>query len=691
MPKSLEDKITSEAELTALGLPRVRRQILNAARNDYYMPWWLKREWLRIERAVYPEASAVVISLNDLNPQFALHVSKEDPNYVAYTPDKVSGEADRQLKTSLGKFLAKYYPHYKDEDIQNLVADHLGEVTGEVELIYGKDIVNVYNRALGSSSCMSKSTTMFNLDGHHPAEVYDMPNIAMAICRDTSGNVTGRSMVYMPSETDKRYIRIYGDRKLEKRLKRAGFKAGYWHGAEFKKVEYAPGRFLMPYLDGRDTAGTTGASAVVYMDGKLLSIDGEKTHAIRSACGESSVVVCLSTGGWQNFHEVKNTDFTKTCAVSGVVVNCLIDRLWPYVIDVNARTKVMVCKEVYDAGLIVAMRLEGSPQVQEVSVPPDTPTFFYGGRITPDTDSQRRLAGYSKLDPTYYPDEQDWVAPGAWGSDPEGYVRVDGHYYKKVDIVRVIKKGVGLLNVHQQTIGKGWTKVHSIHKGEDLYAEPGTEIVKTGTGRKVVPTVHAVAETWEGTWEFTRNLTRTSVYGQRVWHKRTEVFHVGSDNTAHFLYKAIETRMKKGYDLQETLVYMVRDHVTDYIEIGGRSLYAINIANVPTWPELFKIAMLDDHVRTYAVRENVLKQLNYFYETWTAQANAIDCNEQHDVTMNTCEETVPAAGATVPLPSGGTTTTLPPAWAGYSPLTTLGTATTILPPHYMAIMANATA
>jgi hypothetical protein len=129
--KDLKDKITSEAELSGHGSPF--RHMTGFGGESVAMAWWLKREWLRIEKGIYPTSTEVIDTVNAYMPQLAVHVSKEDSAYIAYTPDKVMGEADRQLKTSLGKFLTKYYPQLPDTRIGQLVAEHLGELNGEVQ------------------------------------------------------------------------------------------------------------------------------------------------------------------------------------------------------------------------------------------------------------------------------------------------------------------------------------------------------------------------------------------------------------------------------------------------------------------------------------------------------------------------------------------------------------------------------
>ena len=54
--------------------------------------------------------------------QYWPHVSPSDPNMIAYTPDRACAEGDRQIKTTMGKFLRKFLLVVNDDVIAQLEA-----------------------------------------------------------------------------------------------------------------------------------------------------------------------------------------------------------------------------------------------------------------------------------------------------------------------------------------------------------------------------------------------------------------------------------------------------------------------------------------------------------------------------------------------------------------------------------------
>jgi hypothetical protein len=65
----------------------------------------------------------------------------------------------------------------------------------------------------------------FGHQTYHPAAIYGSPNFSVAVHRDTKGTVKSRSVVGQPEDADdKRYVRIYGDAALQRKLERHGYK-----------------------------------------------------------------------------------------------------------------------------------------------------------------------------------------------------------------------------------------------------------------------------------------------------------------------------------------------------------------------------------------------------------------------------------------------------------------------------------
>lgn len=537
----IADKITSEEKFKELiSCHYVSQNIwptrfvtpktaLNSSSYDqiqFTPPWWLKREYMRIHEKAYPEPTEVIKYLNRLRPEFALHVSREDKNYVAYTPDRASGEADRQLRTTLGRYLSKVWPHLPDSIVQDMVSDHTSEVSDEIELLYGQDIVNVYKQVQGPSSCMSKS----DWDGteQHPAEVYDAEGIAMAVLRDGTGRITTRALVYHASETDKRYIRVYTDSKLTKRLQRAGYVAGTWHGAKFKTIlhnnqsgaGFGTNAYVFPYLDGNGGAGSNNVSSVACIDGVITGVTADAATKLNNHAGRIVTGVAVQTSGKLNLKNIDSTEFSRTCALTGVKLNILIDNMLTYwdgfqKLDI-ADSAVLVynlIKVVYSADYASSLWTSAT-----------MPVFTSRSTTYLDTVANRHNQGFYKLDEKYY-GVTDWVR---YSSDQYVVTDVNAHTVIKVeDAVAVISQGfindVQTTNMHKSQLDYTWTKVHSDIKGRGMYATEGVEVVKTLSGRKVVFGIHEIVQLWDDTYEFKRNTKGSYMFDQHIYYSKKNV------------------------------------------------------------------------------------------------------------------------------------------------------------------------
>lgn len=228
--------------------------------------WWAARELLRYAHGVYLDADQPLSMIAGFVSHTFVHPSANDPSMVAYTPDPESGEKDKQLATTLSKFCRRYFPVLTDDRIRDIEAAYRASMSTEVEFITGaKDIINAYRN--GPGACMSKGAASYEAGGHHPVEAYDAPGIAMAVSRDKDGTINGRTMTYVNPEdpADKRWIRLYGDTALIRRLERQGFRCGNWQGVKFKRilVKGTTNKFVMPYLDANGSACSTDYCSVV--------------------------------------------------------------------------------------------------------------------------------------------------------------------------------------------------------------------------------------------------------------------------------------------------------------------------------------------------------------------------------------------------------------------------------------------
>ena len=217
------------------------------------------------------------------------HVSTEDESKLAYTRNEAHGQdfiangSARQTRTSIGKYLARHWPHVPDH-VRRDWAGTFSPATYEIWDTKEKIIAGV---ELGPQSCMRSSygsipftrgdneKLCMYFDGntdvrvpwdHHPYSVYD-PKYGwrMAVRLDVGkpNIVMGRAIVNVSDPDAKYFVRSYRrgetdsdyshtDEKLEAWLKDQGFaKRHSWRlGEKFRKVQHPREGLMMPYLDG---------------------------------------------------------------------------------------------------------------------------------------------------------------------------------------------------------------------------------------------------------------------------------------------------------------------------------------------------------------------------------------------------------------------------------------------------------
>ena len=528
--KDLKEKITKVEDMPDLPL---YKQFKDLSLHSIGAPWWLQREWLRIESRVYPVPTAVLNDIGNQSPQFALHTSLEDPAMVAYTPDKAYGESDRQVKTSLGKFLVKYYGHLPDPTIASLVADHLGELSTEFELITGPAIQEAYKTVpLSFNCCMAYAESKYAFG--NPTIAYDAPNIGLAVLRNANGDITAKCMLYTPSATDKRYIRFYGDKKLEVKLKRLGYVVGSWEGAQFKTIEipkdvlakFDPLKtlaegvkgYVVPYLDQRNMAANLNNSSVAIIDGVLTCVSLKIAAKLSKLYRGQGALACASnTSGIMYLYNYELSKYNTVCPISGKSILWSDEVTYKYY---DGEKVVGVHKDVTTEGACGIAYYKASVDAAKelVSLREGTPIFSvvdsYKTVSFVDNPEVRTALGYVKLDTNYYPEEQDWYLAG--GRTERVRVTPEKTFIKLDDAVMVYSNKEWL-NEHSSVIDRTYTKLKKT-KMCPAFAAPGEPIIRTISGAKVVedPHVYDIRLLYDGTWDFTRNTLTANLFGERI-------------------------------------------------------------------------------------------------------------------------------------------------------------------------------
>lgn len=216
------------------------------------------------------------------------HISKTDPQRLAYTRDDRAGHDNKQTITSIGKYLRRHFhtDKLRDDQIRDIVA--LCGASG-CEIVHTMDeILDTLQR--GPQSCMRWN------DCHserHPYRVYE-PAYGWGMARRVAhGDVVGRALVY-EHDGDKCYVRSYkkgdgysyADEMLEAWLKQQGYihRGGWPEGAHMAYIERDSGwgdKFLAPYIDG-DTQNVD-----------IVRVGGEQRLRIT----DSGEYVCNNTDG----------------------------------------------------------------------------------------------------------------------------------------------------------------------------------------------------------------------------------------------------------------------------------------------------------------------------------------------------------------------------------------------------------
>lgn len=487
--------------------------------------WWVVREQVRFDTGVY-ETTEALDRLNKFHKFLFAHISKNDRNMVAFTPDKASGEADRQITTTFGRLASKVMPFVTDDYIRDLTAEHLGDLSNEIEFLEGQGIVDAYAMKTGfPESCMmaGSSTARAWPEGLQPSQAYMMPNIKMAILRDTKNpeEIIARSMV-VEINGEKRYIRAnYGDPKLERRLIKAGYVKSGWMDVEFNMVPYEPsggkqeGRhyFLMPYLDAYGGTCQTVGSGLVYMDGKLKGVTQELYENLVKASLNHFVVI-PSTRGWIQIQELKKEYYEVTDLVTGKALNRFTDRMKEVVYN-GARG----FAQIDTAQWLYLKAYDAERGTHTLWYPPGTATFLSGGYTYVDNTETRKMRGWVKLSLELYPESaNEWVSHHfvtEW-QDATGKTLIA----KDEDVVVWIENGVKTFKFKEH-LQKSDVKLHQEHKrGAACYVPKGETIYKSVSGRKVHPLYNDIRLRWDGIYDFRRNLANAYAFGEEVYVAR---------------------------------------------------------------------------------------------------------------------------------------------------------------------------
>lgn len=549
----LKQKWDNEQAFSDSGLLRYCRDNIgtNYHRNAIYDPrgrqvaqqlWWAYREEARIDTGIYASSAVLTALRGNCLYQYFPHVSKDDPTMIAYTPSFESAVADKQVKTTLGRFLRKHAFFLTDDNIRELDAAHRAELTIEIKYAVTKDEIEfVYTNMDGDSGCMRYKGGHWSLPKDmHPSHVYEAPGMAVAYTQTEDGTIKSRSLVWTNPDdpTDKRYLRLYGDTNLLKnKLEREGFQLKHFGGARIKRIPHPrdpESSYLMPYIDGPggDQSNEHGRWVMLDSDPKYIKIVGrgyaDKINRLRR---DTAAMAGNHSGVRVSLAEPPNT--TGVCGLSGATFDKLDSNVSVVKVllksgEIVDATAAAVSSETGGSYRLARMQHKGSLvsvyigayEYDGLIAKPDLFNHEYNTYV--DNAETRGFCGFVRLSGKYYEDDKTYVLK-------DGLEQlVDGSYIKRDDALTIMADECGS-TVHISELEawreKGFVNASPlVAKRRALINPKGEQTGRTRGGTYFHKRIQAdkFTELFDGTWAEASKVDSVYVFGTYVKYLRSE-------------------------------------------------------------------------------------------------------------------------------------------------------------------------
>lgn len=501
--------------------------------EGYTQTWWLDREMWREANGVYERPTDVLMGIRKcygVLPYFP-HISTKVAGEIAYTASRRDGENDRQVRTTLGKFLSKYVPLLTDKAIAAIVEAHNAELDDTFLIADTPEMIeHVYRNMQGDTGCMRYSAKDFH-SKYHPSLAYAYEGLAVAYLQDADGVVKARALTYInPNDPkDKRFVRVYGLAVLGRKLERCGYKMEGLSGA---RIRYIPWRAYDPddtvdyegIHDDEDSGGelpndpsttNSGYAMVPYVDpaggihsgvrAKLnapyaigfegddfLMLISDDIAAKASAQGLTYASVRNSNAKCAITLNVKKPELFGDCALTGKPFNFLTDECYFLMREKGKIETVLGWDCLDDAGyntrVVQTVYANGRSTRRDVWMnAEDAKQWAYGGYM--DDHGTWKWRGYLPLDPNIYPER---VAKGGPDAYVEGsyavHVRNENGvdwYANKHDCVLFQVHGRGMQHIHKSNLPENAVQIvpHPDY-AQDVYSTMDhPQLVKTAGGK----------------------------------------------------------------------------------------------------------------------------------------------------------------------------------------------------------------
>jgi len=504
--------------------------------------WPLRRDVIREAIGVYPEPTSVLKWVRSMQSNIGLgqqfpHVSREDRTQVAFTPDATQAKADRKQRMAVGRFLRKVLLFVPESEIQRLEQSHRAEMDTTFLLAETVDAIRrVYVGMDGDTGCMRHDMEHFSLKKYHPSAVYCSPGMGVAYTEDENGTVKSRSVVWTNPDNpeDKRFVRVYGDPVLRKKLMNAGFRLAGLAGAKLRiyrdpAFEYAD-QVLMPWIDpaggihaSNVDRSLDAANAIRFKGEEFITLLDNVATTRYQRAGVHPVGI-QSQGGYVQVPEVDIAGFVFDCPLTGKRVNRMERDTVPWLNDEGV--VVRADAEAVHQRHLPALMAHHEGRTQHVYCTAENKVRFaipgYAAHF--NDEATRTSLGLCLLDEAFYPSEARWASKG-------DCVRLDGpndthSYIRDSDAVMVYDNDGTERYVHESMV-KSLKKdgcvpiaVRNSYRGLAHASHPKLAI--TRGGKRVITDRHEVVQLWDSTWEYNRNVVQTMIAGIGVYRHKDE-------------------------------------------------------------------------------------------------------------------------------------------------------------------------
>lgn len=243
------------------------------------------------------------------------HVSATDPSRLAYTRDERGGTDDRQVITTIGKYITRHFPSLASHHVRDITALFAAD---QCKLVHTTAEM-LYHLSRGPQSCMKWSGQDDENLQVHPYNCY-APSLGWSMAvREGGGDTVARALVYKYTDGRQVFVRSYtknesfshSDTILEAWLNAQGItKCSDWDGAKLAKIErdrrYGQPVYVFPYIDGNvQTVDDCGDFLRITKNGEFLcnNTDGTADDNDTESCADCGDRGATDDGYWTGVRE----------------------------------------------------------------------------------------------------------------------------------------------------------------------------------------------------------------------------------------------------------------------------------------------------------------------------------------------------------------------------------------------------